>query len=482
MKWLFCILALVPLPALAYNEAVHAFVTRRALSGPEFSDVLQPPTQADLDAFREAFARASGRPLRDAYEFKELLMLDPAAQVHGFDLTPDDAQPMTRGELLEKASRWPDDDGRNRNRFFRDARREVVRAEDGSPIPYDPATLDFGGLTGTTSQGHAHYGLVSEPLSSDPKVLKKEPWRFAVPATAHAYGPEFVRIYTELAQLAGESGLASGPWLQAVFAGAAFHHLEDLCNQIHTVQVGIYEFFQAAFVQSKLQDLKTMGGVLGPRYSLKQVGLRLIANHHLLSEDLFAKRVAEAQGGAAAAGGTDRGGAGGADAGAAGGAPNLSRDDPAIHGDLAAAIIQLSSREAPEAYRLAWTYSAKSLRDGIHGHEYKDGDDPDQWVSSTKEARAAMDKAYALGWKGLSRAATAVRAEWGTVKSGTKPALTEEAAMLTAYHHAAAERRSKYKPAGPETLRIAWGYPITAALILVVAVYFIARRARRDEE
>jgi hypothetical protein len=231
MKRLVCIFAsvaaLVPFPAFAYNEAVHAFVTRRALSGPEFSDVLQPPTQADLDAFREAFARASGKPLRDAYEFKEFLMLDPAAKVHGFDLTPDDAQPMTRGELLERASRWPDDDGRNRNRFFRDERREVVRAPDGSAMPYDPATLDFGGLTGTTSQGHAHYGLVSEPLSSDPKVLKKEPWRFAVPATAHAYGPEFVRIYTELAELAGESGLPSGPWLQAVFAGAAFHHLED---------------------------------------------------------------------------------------------------------------------------------------------------------------------------------------------------------------------------------------------------------------
>lgn len=458
MKWLLCLI--VSFPALAYNEAVHAFVTRRALAGPEFSELLQPPTQADLDAFREAFARASGKPLRDAWEFKEFLMLDPAAQVHGFDLTRDDARPMTRGELLERASRWPDDDGRNRNRFFRDERREVVRASDGSPIPYDPATLDFGGLTGTTSQGHAHYGLVSEPLSSDPKVLKKEPWRFAVPSTAHAYGPEFVRIYTELAQLAGQSGLPSGPWLQAVFAGAAFHHLEDLCNQIHTVQVGIYEFFQAAFVQSKLQDLKTVGGVFGRRYSLKQIGVRLIANHHLLSEDLFAKRLAEA-------GSAER---------------DLSQDDAAIQGDLAAAIIKLSSREAPEAYKLAWEYSAKPLHDGIHGHEYKDGDDADQWVSTTPAARAAMEKAYALGWKGLARAATAVRAEWTNVRSGAKPLLTEEAAMLTAYHREAAARRAKYKPAGPETLRIAWGYPITAALILVVAAYFVFRdRARKEE-
>jgi hypothetical protein len=453
MKWLVCI-ALLPLPALAYNEAVHAFVTRQALQGPEFDEVLQPPTQADLDAFRQLFVKASGKPLKDSYEFKEFLMLDPAARVHGFDLTPDDERPLTRGELLMRASRWPDDDERNRHRYFRNALHEVVRARDGSFVPYDPATLDFGGLTGTTSQGHAHYGLVDEPLSDDPEVLKKEPWRFAVPATAHAYGPEFVRIYTELAELAGASGLPSGPWLQAVFAGAAFHHLEDLCNQIHTVQVGIYEFFKAAFLQSKLQDVKTLGGIFGPRHSLKQIGVRLIANHHLMSEDLFAKRVAEA----------------------AQHPPDLSHDDPQLRpDDLAGSIIVLSSREAPEAYRLAWTYSAPPLRDGVHGHEYGDHDDPDQWVSSTPEANEAKRSAYELGWKGLARAATAVRLEWRKVRSDAKPPLRQEATFLAGYHRQAAERRAKYEPAAPETQRIAWGYPFAAALLVIVVIYFIRR-------
>jgi len=454
MKWLFFV-SFISLPALAYNEAVHGFITRKAFAGPEFDEVLQPPVQADLNSFRQLISKSLGKPLSDSYELKEFLMLDPAARVHGFDLTPDDQKPMTRGELLELAARWPDDDERNRHRYFRNEHREVMRGPDGSPLPYDPSTLDFGGLTGTTSQGHAHYGLVSEPLSSDPEVLKKEPWRFAVPTTAHAYGPEFVRIYSELAELAGASGLPSGPWLQAVFAGAAFHHLEDLCNQIHTVQVGIYEFFEAAFIQSKLRDLKTVGGLFGRRYSLPQVGLRLIANHHLLSEDLFAKRVREA----------------------VNIPPDLLIDDPQIKGeDLAAVIIGFSSREAATAYRLAWIYSAPSLRDGIKGHEFTDGDDPDRWVSSSPEAKQAMQQSYELAWRGLRRSATAIRMQWKTIRDSPKPKLSEEAASLTAYHAQAAARRATHHPAAPTILGIAWGYPAALLLLVFVVTYFIRRR------
>src|SRR5947199_1031436 len=152
-------------------------------------------------------------------------MLDPAARVHGFDALPgDDAGTLHR--LLERASRWPDDDERNRHRYLHDRRtREIVRAPDGSPIPYDPATLDFGGLTGTTSQGHAHYGLVEGPLSDDPEVLKKDPRRFAVPKSAHAWGAELAEIYTDLALLASRSDVPGREWLAACFAGAAFHHI-----------------------------------------------------------------------------------------------------------------------------------------------------------------------------------------------------------------------------------------------------------------
>ncbi len=448
MKWVLVLAALVSAPAFAYNEAVHAFLTRHAL--PDETPVVAP-TQKDLDAFRTLFwRRASAHPAFaqrfpspesfTSWEFKQFLMLDPAARVHGFDATPDDV-PMTRGRVLELASRWPDDDERNQHRYLRDPRtHEIVRAPDGSPIPYDPATLDFGSLTGMSSQGHAHYGLVEGPLSDDPDVLKKEPWRFAVPKTAHAYGPEFVRLYTDLSALAASSGLPSAAWLQAAFAGAAFHHLQDVCNQIHTVQVGIYDFFESAFLQSKLRDLTTLGGLFGERRSLEEVGLRLITNHHLMSEDLLAKHFRELP-------------------------LELDRPDPEIASapDLMRAIIDRSSREAADVYRLAWRFSAKTLRDGVSGHEYDNskGDDPDDYVARSPEAQEAIREFYALQSRGLRRAVTALR-EWNRRFPGPPH---DPVPDLIAYHAQAAERRAAYRPKS-EKQGIAWGYPAAGAVVL----------------
>jgi hypothetical protein len=347
-------------------------------------------------------------------------MLNPAARVHGFDLYEE--KPMPRVDLLAAASRWPDDDKRNQDRFFRDARRELVKAGDGSPMPYDPATLDFGGLSGPTSQGHAHYGIVEGPLSDDPEVLKKDPRRFAVPPTAHAYGREFAQLYTDLA------GLAENEALSATFAGAAFHHIEDVCNQIHTVQVGIYEFFESAFLQSKLRDVKTLGGLLGERYSLKRIGLRLIANHHLMSEDLFAKH----------------------HQGTPGAGPGLGIGE----------LIDASSQEGPQVYRLAWTFSAATLRDGVNGHEYESNkDDPDQYVDASKSE--ALQQFHDLEERGLRRAVGAVRA-W---RKGDHDPVPE----LIAYHEQAEKRRARYAPASPQQMGIAWGYPAAAAALLVLA-------------
>ena len=438
---------LIASPALAYNEAIHALITRNAL--PPSDDLVQPPTQADLDAFRALFCSKAGLPPMDAWQFKEFLMLDPAARVHGFDLTPDDAKPLARTELLARASRWPDDDERNRHRYLRDPKTHgIVRAADGSPMPYDPATLDFGSLSGTSSQGHAHYGLVDGPLSDDPEVLKKDPARFAVPPTAHAYGPEFVRLYTQLALLARSSGLPSAQWLTLTFEGAAFHHLEDLANQIHTVQVGIYEFFESALVQSKLRDVKTLGGLFGERKSLKQIGLRLISNHHLMSEDLFAKHV---------------------------GAIDWTANDPAIAGDLAKALIGESSREGPRVYRLAWSFSTKTLRDGVNGHEYDGdkGDDPDDYVDRSKTAELAGF--YALEKRGLVRAATALRV-WRRQFEEAQPDIAGLARSLTEYHAQAAQRRAAYRPAAAERLGIAWGYPVAAAVLLAGAAALVWSR------
>ena len=89
MKRALLLIAFLSGPAFAYNEAVHAFITRRAL--PDDTRVASP-TQADLDAFRGLFWRTASAhaefvhrfPTPDsfsAWEFKEFLMLDPAARV-----------------------------------------------------------------------------------------------------------------------------------------------------------------------------------------------------------------------------------------------------------------------------------------------------------------------------------------------------------------------------------------------------------------
>ena len=490
MRRLAVLLCAISLPASAYNEAIHELITRRAFAGRAawLAEQLVPPTQADLDSFRALFYRAAAQvpdpALRAAFlarwpseealtawEMKQLFMLDPAASVHGFDLV--DAKRMSRGDLLAAASRWPDDDVRNQNRYLRGPDRRIVPAQDGSPMPYDPATLDLGGLTGTTSQGHAHYGLVSGPLSDDPAVLKKEPWRFAVPPTAHAYGAEMAQLYTDLALLAAASDLPSREWLAACFAGAAFHHLEDVGNQIHTVQVGIYEFFRDAWMQSKMRDLRTLGGVLGQRRSLRQMGVRLVAKHPLFSEDLFAKRVLAGLPEVRSA------------------LEGLDRDDPQLAAGvsssadfgraIAQATIDISSREGGEVYRLAYRLTAPTLRDGM-GHEYDGakGDDPDDYLRGDAGTLTAF---YELEGRGLRRAATALRL-WETRYEASRrdeppqAAVLRSLALLLPYHEAAAARRATYHPAGPQQQHIAWAYP-AAALALVCLVGVVAARRRR---
>jgi len=117
------------------------------------SEPLPAPTQADLDSFRGLFwrtaaqlpdpalrakflARWPSEQVFTAWEFKQLFMLDPAATVHGFDLV--DAEPMSRGDLLAAASRWPDDDQRNRHRYLRGADHSIVRAPTARPSRTTP--------------------------------------------------------------------------------------------------------------------------------------------------------------------------------------------------------------------------------------------------------------------------------------------------------------------------------------------------------
>ena len=500
MKTAVALAILLCAPAAhAYNEVIHAFLTVQAFAGREswLAEELPAPAPAEIEAlralfYREAAARSAAFRARfpsldrfDAWEMKRYFMLNPKAQVHGFD--PVDLRSMKRGDLLALASRWPDDDERNRYRFHYDDARKAALAPDGSILPEDPATLDFGGLTGTTSQGHAHYGLVEGPLSDDPEVLKKDPRRFAIPKTAHAYGAELAQLYTDLALLAATSDLPGREWLVTCFAGAAFHHIEDVGNQIHTVQVGFYDFFRDAYLQSKLRDVVTLGGVFAPRRSLKQIGVRLVANHHLFSEDLFAKRVAEVIAGAPGSVEVREARAG------------LERDDPPLvveaerrlarspdvfGSDLAQAVIELSSPEGAEVYRLAYALSARTLRQG-GGHEYDGakGDDPDAYLAPPSAERDRdLAAFYALEGRGLRRAATALRL-WERqfeaalrrlhVRAG---AADRTVSFLDRYQREAATRRSSYQPEQERGPPIAWGYPIAAVVIVAGVVLFATRR------
>ncbi|HEY6049732.1 MAG TPA: hypothetical protein VIZ58_00680, partial [Thermoanaerobaculia bacterium] len=348
-------------------------------------------------------------------------------------------------------------------------------------------TLDFGPLTGTTSQGHAHYGLVEGPLSDDPEVLKKDPRRFALPRTAHAYGAELAQIYTDLALLAAAFDRPGREWLAACFAGAAFHHVEDVANQIHTVQVGIYDFFRDAWMQSTLRDVATLGGLLGERRSLRQIGVRLVGNHHLFSEDLFAKRVGEAVAGAAgpaevraAVGALDRDDS----AFSAAARAAMDRPDHAFGRALAQATIDVSSQEGGTVYALAYRLSAETLRDGM-GHQYDGakGDDPDAYLAPPSPARDRdLARFYELQALGLRRASTALRLWESAFEQELRarpPSLAVERtlAIVLPYQAAAAARRAAHAPA-PERQRVAWGYPLVALALGWATALLVVRRLR----
>jgi hypothetical protein len=510
---LVLVLALIALPssrARAYNEAVHASLTRRAFAGRTawLAEPLPAPTEAELTALRARFwilASQSGDPaLRaeflarfpsadalDAWAFKELLMLNPAARVHGFDDAQNESA-RSRETLLLLASRWPDDDKRNQSRIQRDAARQPILDPQGAPLPFDPATLSLGAVTGQSSQGHAHYGLLRGPFSEDPAVLQRDPRHFALPADAQSWGAQFAQLYTDLAVVAHGSQLPSRGYLEATFSGAAFHHLEDVSNQIHTIQVGIFEFFEAAFLQSKERDLLTLGGLLGPRAPLRELGLHLVFVHHLLLEDLFAKRMLE----------DDAGKPVGPDLSLA--FSGLGNDEPSLvdaarasmsaarqqgKGEIEALaydIIESSSFEGPDCYRLIWRLSAPVLHDG-RGYSYDgaNGDDPDNFiVASGAAGQETLGRFYALESIGAHRATTALRL-WQTAfdaevnRAGAdQRAVDRILALVLPYQREAARRRAAYHHSA-EVVGVAWGYPVALALLILVPALLFLRFSKR---
>ena len=329
------LLLAAPAAALAYGVWVHAVLPVEVLSrlDPKFTAPIKTTmvnglADADLARFRQWFyTRATAitnKPVHDAFikryptaasfdakAFKAFLMMNPEAQVLGVDsfaavyrartkadVAQDPTAPYQPGTkvsvatALEMGSVYPDLDRRNQDRLFRTPDGRVVLTAKGDTVPMDPMTLNWGRLTGLSSQAHAHIGLNHEHHSSDPGVLSLSPWNFVVAIgfptdSVESYAEQNAQLYTDLSYLAELSGQPGADMLGDLYAGNAMHYIADVGNPIHTLQAGIEQFYTDATMQYWLSRFKTVFGLFGTTPSRNSIGLDILTNHHTFSEKLF---------------------------------------------------------------------------------------------------------------------------------------------------------------------------------------------------
>lgn len=474
--------------ARGYEERVHALLSQRGYRGPVA--VAQADDAAAVRALRERIWRA-GAEARDAalqrrflsrypslagfdaWDMKELFALNPERRVAGFDETVSLPGGQDGVTLYAAASRLPDDDWRNRDRYRHDRQRKQEHDAWGRPLPDDPATLEMGALTGLSSQAHAHYGLPKLAFSDDPAVLRSDPRRFAVPPTVHTFGADFVASYTGLAILAAR--LPGGQRLALTQAAAAAHHLEDVANQIHTVQVGIYPFFVDAKLQSYKEELLSVGGLLFDRPNFLQIGLTIISNHHILAEGLYAKHLLTPGDPVAVqtwATPADPAFQHTLDSLPAGCLPDFGHA-------IAAALIDRSSYEGPEVYG---AIRAVALRRWSRaGQHFDETDDPDRALRKGADLR----RFWALEAMGARRGLQALDAWWSHFS--TCPTLSPEGEQRLAERlvrqrldalEAAEARARSFTPSPPAREAKNWGV-LTGYLVVLVAVGWLLRHRRR---
>jgi hypothetical protein len=324
-----------PAAAVAYGVWVHAVVPVEVLS--RLDPKLVPPikttmvmgaTDADVVRFRQWFyARAAAirdsgihrafmkrypnAAAFDAKAFKAFLMMNPEAQVLGVDsfaavyrgrtrndIAMDPTAPYQAGQkvsiatALEMGSVYVDIDRRNQDRIFRTPDGRVVLTARGDTVPMDPMTLNWGRLTGLSSQAHAHIGLNHEHHSSDPGVLSMTPWNFVIAIgfptdSVESYAEQNAQLYTDLSYIAMLSGGSGADMLSDLYAGNAMHYIADVGNAIHTLQAGVERFYTDATMQYWMSRFKTVFGLFGTTPSRNSIGLDILTNHHTLSEKIF---------------------------------------------------------------------------------------------------------------------------------------------------------------------------------------------------
>ena len=471
--------------AAAYDQKVHGLLSSHAYGGTERVATTTDADRAAVRALREriwhAGAEAKDPEVRrrflerwprieafDAWSMKHLFALNPEKKVAGFD--EDVALPAGDAgrDVYATASRLPDDDERNRDRFFHDQIRQRKYDQWARPLPEDPATLEMGGLTGLSSQAHAHYGLPHLAFSDDPSVLKTDPRRFAIPPTVHTFGADFAESYTVLAALAAR--LPGGQRLALTQAGAAAHHIEDVANQIHTVQVGIYEFFVDAKLQSIKEDLLSVGGLLRPRPSFVSIGLDIISNHHVLAEDLYAKHVLAPSDPVATQTLAPL---------PASGVTAKASCTPGFGRAITEKLIDTSSYEGPKVY--AAIRALAQHRYSTAGVHFGENDDPDAALKPGADPTAFFD----LEATGARRALVSLGDWWASF--GACAALDDAAANALAAELVkerldaldAVEARSKiYVPKAPDANRRNWWF-LVGYVVVFLFLLLLVRRIRR---
>lgn len=425
---------------------------------PETEQRVALPDNEGLNRFRAAFyAAAAAHPdagLRGRFvarypavndftagAFKEFFGMSATHPALGFDTyeavaaTADPRDPRgtvapgverTVLEWVRIGAMYPDLDRRNRGRWLTD-HGVIQSTKSNARIPFDPVVLNMGQIEPLSGQAHAHYGLNRNPKSDEPDVLKERPADFAVrigfpDAPVMTFAPERAQAYGELALFAKQ---INEPALAALFAGNAFHYMGDLGNQIHTIQVGIYDFFVDATLQSWKTKLFTLWGLFGEPLERNQIGIDIIGNHHTWSEEIFRVAMQRADAGKPLSPAIG-------DAGAIyrGDAPAAAQWAPLAAGPeglraLSDALIVEGNREGPEIYALARKISTNDLRKA--GVKFDFEKETDAVVVAHLEAGHDQDFARMLEIQaqGLKRAATA-QALWWTARYAAAPEPRDE--------------------------------------------------------
>ena len=431
------LLPAVPRSVHAYAEDVHYQLVLRGLAGSGLSDVAGPANLVAAGAVRSAidsYARRSPS-LHDAWvkrypspgdfddwAFKYFLLFEPNAKVYGIDRLNERIAPTSRLiDLLALAAREPDEDWRNRERLGYSPQRQPLKDKKGEPVPADPALLNMGKLGSLSSQAHAHYGLAQVEFSDDPEVLKQDPRRFAKKAgwdraPIITLAAEMAQEHLDLAIIAGLSDAPGARELAIIYAGQGFHYLQDVGNQIHTVQVGLYQFFVDAGIERLKLGLLTGGGYIGTMRSLPSIGIDILSNHHVLSEHLTQKRLL-----GAVSGGGDGDGqklfvapavddpqfSAQLDAALSALGPNPERGEFAMA--IVRTLIEASSHEGDAVYRATRTIADPKLRTR-NGHYDENANDPDaSLIPRGPTTEASYREFFELQERAFRRVGTAMR-------------------------------------------------------------------------